>query len=141
MMFEPIFFYDTESWPSNRESFNSTFDQLGRRSNLLHCLSLPDMICSGKFIKVEPCQIISDNVLAIFIAVTITDCWVKCKHTNNCETIASKAADNAEITHSRKQITCYLLKTNESAEVNSTAAPLQMNRRGSLFVSRFLANS
>lgn len=62
------------------------------------------MICSGKFIEVEPCEIISDNVLVIFIAATITDCWVKCKHTNNCETIATETAESGEITNSKKQI-------------------------------------
>ena len=119
------------------------------------------MICSGKFIKIEPCEIISDKVLAIFIAATITDCWVKCKHTSNCETVASKTAESGEIAHSKKQITCYLLKTNEITEVNNTAAAPQINRMGSLvnrmgslvnrmgslvnrmgsLVSRFLGNS
>lgn len=99
------------------------------------------MICSGKFIEVEPCEIISDNVLVIFIAATITDCWVKCKHTNNCETIATETAESGEITNSKKQITCYLLESNGIAEVNSTVTPLQMDRMGSLIVSRFLTNS
>ena len=41
------------------------------------------MICNGTLLKVEPSEIINENILAMFNIATITDCWVKCKKTNN----------------------------------------------------------
>ena len=93
------------------------------------------LICNGTLVKVEPSEIINENILAMFNIATITDCWVKCKKTNKCETIAIKTGNSNAITGSKNQINCYLLKANKKTEVRSMVASLQMNNIGPITVS------
>ena len=96
------------------------------------------MICNGTLLKVEPSEITNESMLAMFNTATITDCWLKCKKTNNCDTIASKTGDSNVITNSKKKINCYLLKSNKKTEVISMVALLQMNKMGPFTVSKYI---
>ena len=61
----------------------------------------------SEFLKIEPSKVSNKKILKTFKTVTITECWLNCKQTDDCKSIGT-ATDRDE-----RIITCYLLESEE----------------------------
>ena len=85
-MFAVILKYYADEYKVDRPIFIVLVAALANMNSLMffYIMYLWEVsICNGTLHKVEPSEIINENILAMFNTATITDCWVKCKKTNN----------------------------------------------------------
>ena len=85
----------------------------------------------SEFLKIEPSKVSNKKILKTFKTVTITECWLNCKQTDDCKSIGT-ATDRDE-----RIITCYLLESEEKGFENEGTF-LEMNHIHSVAVSSFI---
>ena len=83
-----------------------------------------------EFFMTEPSKVSNKKILKTFKSVTITECWLQCKQTDDCKDIGTTADRN------ERTITCYLL-TSEEKEFGNEYTFLEMNHIHSVTVSFF----
>ena len=79
----------------------------------------------------EPSKVSNKNILKTFKSVTVTECWLRCKQTDDCKDIGT-ATDRNE-----RMIDCYLLGSKEK-ELENEDPFLKMNHIHSVIVSFFI---
>ena len=87
----------------------------------------------SEFLKIEPSKVSNKKILKTFktVTITITECWLNCKQTDDCKFIGT-ATDRDE-----RIITCYLLESEEKGFENEGTF-LEMNHIHSVAVSSFI---
>ena len=85
----------------------------------------------SEFLKIEPSKVSNKKILKTFKTVTITECWLNCKQTDDCKSIGT-ATDRDE-----RIIACYLLESEEKGFENEGTF-LEMNHIHSVAVSSFI---